>query len=740
MAGYGSEFVNFFVDVLGEDGNAARPIGGILVGELGGQVARTIYFPPRNQIRPQGRRQPAGYVISPPPSGQSSTLPLHRFPDGVVRHVLVIPEHVTLWFAPGAFLQLEGNVAVIVRGGIRAGRRMIFSLPEVRRLREDIATVASDIRTVQSVVRLETTLIEEVHPEWFGVQGLGPGLGPAAVDAPANSRALQACIHAACRDRTRDGVSLPPLTVVCEGVYCIHETMRAMPTINGHGALWLRGTGDTSTRSSGIPSLQRFPIGEKTYNHVGTRDTVRQVDEAEDSALLWVHPRVSLDVDGVGLQCLTHRDGSQRTRLDVEHCVRVAGDDDGVGPLASRVISFDRCGLTGGNRAILSIDDRVHAAPLSPSGFAEAQLQTWDALAQLVATGGSVGAAGVNDLQFPPWEAGGPPPPNRYLRRHGARVRLNGCTLDGVINPLQEGHPGPTPARSSRRMIDAVFSDSSMLSITGGKIHQSPGPALGAQRRDADGNWGIIDLEAGIHLTGGLTLVRSVTFHLAEGPRPSRPPTEADLPDGQDIWIDTGPMGQTSTHLTVILVDSQSWWFLGARRLTGVEPIGAVSLLNVGANDVNLVEIVRETEDPQFPPHSLNGAFRDGGEGFRRTDRTMDITRLFHPPAVYWPGGAVPLLLEGCFFDRYCTTPDNAVGMIVNVGSVFRLPLHVTAVNWFPPTVIPRRLSRSEPLHLASSPVLEGRLIPEPLRVPSATLLAHYPLELVGRSMLSGSR
>jgi hypothetical protein len=68
MAGYGSEFVNFFVDVLREDENAARPIGGILVGELGGQVARTIYFPPRNQIRPQGRRQPAGYVISPPPS------------------------------------------------------------------------------------------------------------------------------------------------------------------------------------------------------------------------------------------------------------------------------------------------------------------------------------------------------------------------------------------------------------------------------------------------------------------------------------------------------------------------------------------------------------------------------------------------------------------------------------------------------------------------------------------------
>lgn len=746
MGEYGSEFVNFLEQPLVRGLAASSPVVSALQGVISSPRPLTIYFAPRNQaptpaIMGPERTQPAGYVIAVPRSGDPSSLETFHFPDGVVRHVLVIPEHITLWFAPGAFLELRGNVAVVIRGGIRAGSQMIFSLPEVSDLRSDLLTPAGDIRNVQAVVRLETTLIEEVRPEWFGARSQDASAGPSASDAPANSRALQACIHAACRDRTREGVSLPPLTVVCEGVYCIHETMRAEPTIFGCGALWLRGTGDTSTRSSGFPAIRRFPIGAPTNNHDLPLDRWRDVAEAEDSALLWVHPRVSLDVDGVGLRCEAFlRRTAPTDRYDVEHCVRVAGEYEGVGPLASRTVTFDRCGLSGGRQSILSVDDDAlvmrrapGTLPLTATAIADLQLLPWKV-----------------DGQFPPWEVIGQVPPTRYASRLGIQVRLDGCTLDGVISPGTGADPRTAlPVRSSRRMIQVAFASSSMLSVTGGKIHQSPGSALGATIQSDDvrsgilapgaRRSGILDLEAGLHIRGGLTLVRSVTFHLAEGPRPSRPPAEADLPDGQDIWIDTGPSGQTGSHLTVMLVDSQSWWFLGGKRLQG-ESTGAVSLLNVGANDVNLVEIVRELDplDPENPPNSLNEAYRRSGAGARIRGRAYDVETLFHPPSIGWPGGLVPLLLEGCFFDRYCTTPDNVGGMIVNVGSAFRLPIDRPAVNWFPPSVIPRRQSAQESLYGELSPALAGRSIPVDLRAPASALVSFYPWELVGRSILNG--
>ena len=104
----------------------------------------------------------------------------------------------------------------------------------------------------------------------------------------------------------------------------------------------------------------------------------------------------------------------------------------------------------------------------------------------------------------------------------------------------------------------------------------------------------------------------------------------------------------------------------------------------------------------------------------------LQTRTLFMPPSIEWPGGDVPLLLEGCLFRRYATIEGDRT-KVVNVGTSFFVPIDeadamgnaVFSANWFPPRVIPR-----PPF---------GHTLGQ--RIPSEILLrqdalSYYPLEL----------
>jgi len=654
---------------------------------------RTIYFAPWStrpiDFNDPRWRQPPGYQIGKTEVFRS-VLNARLFPDGKVRRTLVVPPHITLWFAPGAYLELGEDVALIIQGDIRADATQIFLLPDVLALRTTPWANPTTVEKARALVRLETTAIERVHPEWFGVQ---QDPSPSSLNAAANTRALQACIHAACRDRVRDGISLPPLTVVCQGIYSITETMQALPTTNGHGALWMEGIGDASTRQLGEPTIHRFPSGEIAAWRTAQGDprlvpTRAPTVEGPDSALLRVHPRVSLEISGVGLKCYPWDDGQARAlAVDVAHCVLLEGRRGALGPLASRHAFIERCGMTGGTDAIVGIYERN------------------DRDAVVVATAGGVPASPSTLAR---WDLPRSPPNPAQVGPVGSRTVLRGCSFDAVISAAGTTVPG----RSSKAVVKALLADASMLDVIGGKVHQSVGALLGTRS-------GVLDNQAGLHLRGGSTLVRSVSFHLDEGPRPSLPTSRADLPDGQDIWLDAGLDGRVAYHLTVLHADSQSWWFLGGTRCMD-QTSSAVSLLNVGAQDVNLKNASGST-------FAGTGILRDPSQR----------ERMFLPPAVMWPGGDVPLLLLGCFFDRYCTRPRQSDGLVVNVGTAFRWGLDLTLALWMTPDAIPRPAGGTTNLADAGAPVIAGRPVPDLWR--GAGRYGLYPAELRGRSGLGGA-
>ena len=234
-----------------------------------------------------------------------------------------------MWFARGARIYLDGPIALIIRGDIRADPTTIFSLPDVRVLSPTPTVPVPDAASVPvgpSLVRIESTRVRAIHPEWFGVVA-SPGKGYLNEPTAAmNTRAFQACLHAACRDRTRDGVSLPPVPVIATGIYCIQDTLDVLPDENGRGALWMVGDGDASSRNAGIPSLTRFQRSIASSISASARDR----SEPDDSALLRVDPRVSLEVAGVGFRCIHDAPHSTPAGREVRRTILV-NHREGVG-------------------------------------------------------------------------------------------------------------------------------------------------------------------------------------------------------------------------------------------------------------------------------------------------------------------------------------------------------------------------------------------------------------------------
>ncbi|MEZ4393989.1 MAG: hypothetical protein R3A48_23190 [Polyangiales bacterium] len=603
----------------------------------------------------------------------------------------MFPERHTVWFARGAVLQLEPDVVVIFRGSLRAENTMIFDLPEVR-ARRSMMSVPANLGTAS--VRFESTRIEEIYPEWFGVRSVAGGSFVAPNDASANTAAYQACLHAACRDRDRHGVSLPPLTIISRGIFSLNDTLEARPDVNGRAALWLAGNGDSTRRGKGIPTLTRFSRAARPAG-------VQAGTEVEDhrSAVLRLHPQVSGEISGVGFKVVSLRRG-EKTPHDVAHALLIEEftTEGTVAAPPGRHVIIERSGLVGAREAVIA----VRARSRGPNDLSRGV----GATIPVPPSPGAIGLPGPLGLpsEFPSLFRAG-------LPRRATYYAMRECAIDAVLEgyvpstPNDPANPS-TPVRSSRYAVDLDVPAGGLAELTSVQIYQVK-PSV-AYFNDRGAPFDFVDLEAGVRVVGLPLFVRAASFHLGEGPRPSRPAPSGsapDMADGQDLWLAQGDLG-IAPHVTVAHADSQSWWFLGGEPLSRVAP-GAVSLLNVGAGDVNRTQLVVE-EGMRF----TSAPSTDGLQAFR----------LHTPPSVLWPRSATPLLLLACAFRRYCVRRDMS-SVVLNMGTCFFGVTEVSLNSWLPAESVPRPLPGD---FLAG--IRDGRVIDPAVRLDRSRDVTELPL------------
>ncbi len=296
-------------------------------------------------------RRGGGYLYFPPGRylvGRSIVRPASGIDVGEFADV-VIPETVTLWFAPGAVLIPISNIT------IGTGERIIPGLaansPEHWKTRIEIrGDILADLRSIFDVFvnRNDATLpagrilltgqrIREVYPEWWGAFPQDPGDG-AAVTIQRTTLAFQAAIEAAYLWRTTPERRLdgslqsphtwnrrPAIPVVAKGTYVVHDTIHVMnpvdsplwasagmPTVDA-GGFELRGDHEPSSPGQGAPSLVASGYGVTMF---------------QGTSLLWLDGVLGFSVRGVNFS------GKHRAR----RCVTVT-------PTRARFLyaEFDSC-------------------------------------------------------------------------------------------------------------------------------------------------------------------------------------------------------------------------------------------------------------------------------------------------------------------------------------------------------------------------------------------------------------
>lgn len=161
-----------------------------------------VYLPPLGPDIP--------YVIN-----QASPARANDFTAGVNEADLLVGENVLLWFAPGAFLQLDPEVVVRINGSIRAELKRIFrSVPPTGTQR-------------RGRVVFQTSKVLELYPEWWGaVPTPMDQLTGRTVD---DTQALEDCFLAAHTDRAFDNATFTVLPVIFSGVYHVSREIVVEP-------------------------------------------------------------------------------------------------------------------------------------------------------------------------------------------------------------------------------------------------------------------------------------------------------------------------------------------------------------------------------------------------------------------------------------------------------------------------------------------------------------------------------
>lgn len=235
-----------------------------------------LYFPP-------GR-----YLVGRSGVNPSPGIEVGEFAD------IVIPENVTLWFAPGATL-----IPISYMGDAGA-RREVPGLapgsPEHEKTRVEIrGDILADIRPIFDVfadnglvdhpagrILLTSQRIRAVYPEWWGAFSENPGDGGegAIITIQRTTRAVQAAMEAAyvwrtTPERTTAGAlrtprawhRRPAIPVVALGTYVLHEPINVsnpvdsslwreaeMPSVDA-GGFELRGERSPSSNGHGSPNF-----------------------------------------------------------------------------------------------------------------------------------------------------------------------------------------------------------------------------------------------------------------------------------------------------------------------------------------------------------------------------------------------------------------------------------------------------------------------------------------------------
>lgn len=623
MGAYGGEFLN-----LGMDGLQGRPATPAVVAEVlrgllgpGTDIPRTLpkilYFPP-------GR-----YPVD-PSSGNE----------------FVFPPGMELRFAPGASLAPNTGVTLVIRGTIRAARQQIFGgairigdrsavlgsgfphLPNREILvnrrseilpgpdfgprRDELLAYLRSQNGPLGLVRIESEEISDIYPEWWGASH-----NESDTDTD-SSDALQACFHAACRDRMRNGRLLPALRVVMSGPYRTWRKLvvEAPPGLPGH--LWLSGSDPISHGGVGGASITRQLASQ-----------LLDLELVDTDCALELGSRVSLVAEGVSFNSLW-LDRPPKDQIARSVDVRRSRDE------TQRWVLLDRCGLGGGRDSAVRV----------PDPFAQ-----------------EVGEDASSDAE-----------PDRV------RVAMQQCTLNAWRADSLEATPdGPLPrAFRVRRPLSLQLQSMDVVALSacflrGGAFERSfPGERLPLP--------GELTFEAGIHIRGGALYVRGTTFHFADGPRPSRPAPPAgrpDVPDGHDIWLDSGAQGLDSTQLTLMQCETQSWWCLGGKPVERDASRAAAVLLSLSGGNVNW-------KDERAGP--ILARLR----GVPVSRILYDDNAADDPPVVAWPGGDGFLVTVGCVFGRYVTLAEDS--QVFDVGSMFFFtqPALQTVPRWLPPRFIPR--------------------------------------------------
>ncbi len=190
-------------------------------------------------------------------SSLNSAIPLHPygcfvyFPprsppqSWVVGSDLDLPENVTVWFAPGASVQIARDVTMRIRGDILADLHQIFDV--------------SQGGTVQLLGSLPA-----VYPEWWGTGNVSTG----------DTAALQAAIDAVSTGRMGSSGILPTIPVVLSGAYQISRTIVVNHSddsmVGGPAGLLMKGArGGSDSPTAAIRALSGLDFGGPLLSILG---------------------------------------------------------------------------------------------------------------------------------------------------------------------------------------------------------------------------------------------------------------------------------------------------------------------------------------------------------------------------------------------------------------------------------------------------------------------------------------
>ncbi|MBI5515532.1 MAG: hypothetical protein HY909_17255 [Deltaproteobacteria bacterium] len=562
---------------------------------------------------------------------------------------LLIPPEITLWFAPGAFLDAASdNSTVNIQGSINANELMIFATAETQRNDDRLMSGWNQARLVQGRVYLTSLRIPEVFPEWWGA-GTQPlearrrdAMITRVAQALIDTAALQACFNAAHNDRhwnplspTHFDVARPTIPVRLIASYQLAAPLflgvppGRLHARNPEGFI-LRGNAPRGGVGVGQPTFLwsnefDFPADVYPSPTLGARPQERF------PAMLVSRGCFGSVLEELKFDASTGAELRRARRcvlLDTQPALVPMRRGPALGHPPAHLTVFRRCSFVNASQALVQV-----GPPLPPAS--EASL--WTAFPRVLTQDEHGIVSGAHDLSNTSFEQ--------------CRFSMGGVSF------------GETVASTDPRLgADGVVLRAKESFAVGFRDCWFSGPA-----------------RAAIRAFGGFFLVEGCAFHTLRVCQGNRPLGRRDgkgtaqevlVGNGADIFLNLPPQEQfpagegkgvpvETAGFTAVHVESQSFTFLDMHEgINGAGVNRPVTLLNV-----------RHSTVLQDRPSPTNPAVRE----------FEPIAGDEWPPAVRWHGNGrgVPLSLTGCLFvkpvpaagTRVLLEAGTLTGSVLSVGT-----------------------------------------------------------------------